>query len=216
MNPGTSMDIVHTDWGKANGRYAQDLRSPSLTSKTWTVQLSAKAADKSVTVTWPAVAASVPRTYDVFLLDSTAGKQISLRDSSSYVVSMSPGVTRSLQIVAKPHAANTSPTITSFSIAGSPGRAAGAPSSVTINYVLNTAADTQINVRDARGRVIRTINTTTRSATDTAADNVGQVVWDMKDQHGVSLTSGTYNVEIIATNGTGQMSRQIKPFVLTR
>jgi hypothetical protein len=216
FNPGTSMDIVHTDWGKANGRYAQDLRSPSLTTKTWTVQVSAQPTDKSVTVTWPAIASNVPRTYNVYLVDPTTSTQVSLRDTSSYVVNMSPGVTRSLQIVAKPRSTNLPPTITSFSLQSNQGRGADAARSVTISYVLSTEADTQINVRDSRGHIIRTINGTTRAATDTAANNVGQVVWDVKDQHGAALTSGTYNVEIVATSGSGQLSRQIKPFVLVR
>ncbi len=216
FNAGTTMDIIHTDWGKANGRFAQDLRSPTLASKTWTVQLTAQPTDKTVTITWPAIAASVPRAYDVYLVDPTATTQVSLRDTSSYVVSMSPGVTRSLTIVAKPKTTNIAPTITSFSLQNTSGRAVGAPASVTISYVLSAEADTQINVRDTRGHIIRTINGTTRSATDTTSGNIGQVVWDVKDQHGVSLTSGTYNVEIVATNGSGQLSRQIKPFVLTR
>lgn len=216
LNRGTTMDIVHTDWGAANGRYAQDLRSPSVGNKTWTLQVAAQAVDKQVTITWPAIAASVPRTYDVFLVDPATNQQQSLRDTSSYTLAMTAGVTRSLQIIAKPRNARVAPTITGFNVVQNATRGAGAPSSVTISYVLNTAVDTQINVRDSRGRTIRTINGTSRAAADDSASNVGQVVWDVKDQHGVSLTSGTYNVEIVAMNSTGQKSRQIKPFVLTR
>ena len=124
FNPGTSMDIVHTDWGKSNGRFAQDLRSPTVANKTWTLQVSALPTDKSVTITWPAIAANVPRTYDVYLVDPTLSKQVSLRDSSSYVLAMTPGVTRSLQIVAKPRSARSTPTITSFSLQGNGGRGA--------------------------------------------------------------------------------------------
>jgi hypothetical protein len=217
FNPGTSMDIIHTDWGKANGRYAQDLRAPALVNKTWNLQVTAEVADKAVTITWPAIAASVPRAYDVYLIDPTSKSQVSMRDASSYVLSMTPGVTHTLQVVAKPRSTNVPATIASFNLQNNvPSRGSSVPSSVTISYVLNTEADTQINVRDARGHVIRTINGTTKAATDVASNNVGQVVWDMKDQHGVSLTTGTYSVELVATSGNGQLSRQVKPYVLVR
>ncbi len=215
FNPGTSLDIVHGDWGSANGRYAQDLRSSSLTTKVWNLEVSAPAADKEVVITWPGVANSLPRNYDLYLVDPSTNLRHSLRDMSSYTVAVTGGVSRSLQIVAQPRNGRTAVAISSFDVTGAT-RGAGAAGAVTIRYTLTTAADAQIKVTDSRGKVVRTLNTTTRAAADGSQTNVGEVVWDLKDQKGVSIGAGSYNVELVAVSSAGQRSRQIKPYTVVR
>ncbi len=217
FNPGTTMDIIHQDWATANGRYAQDLRAPGASVKTWNLIVTAPKTDKEVTITWPAIAASVPRAYELFLVDPTTNAQHSLRDTSSYTLALTPGVSRSIQIIAKQTGLRGVAAISSFSvIQNNLTKAAGSSTTVTFNYALTAAADTQINVRDSRGRIVRSINGTTRAATDATSGNVGQVVWDVKDQKGVSLSAGSYQAEIVAVNTNGQRSRQVKPFILVR
>ena len=216
FNPSTSLDIVHSDWGADSGRYAQDLRSPSLTTKVWNLEVSAPAADNQVTITWPGIASSLPRNYDLYLVDPSTNVQHSLRDMSSYTVAVTSGTSRSLQLIAQPRNGRNTVAITSFDVVGNNTRATGAPAAVTIRYTLTNSADTQINVRDSRGRVVRTLNTSTTRAADGSQSNVGEVVWDLKDQKGVNISSGSYNVELVAVTSAGQRSRQIKPYTVVR
>ncbi len=214
FNPGTTLSIVHSDWGKSNGVYAQDLRAPGSTTQTWNLQVTAPVADKEVTISWPSIANSVPRGYDLVIVDPTTGARQSLKSTSSYTLAVSAGATRSLQVIATPQV-RSSTAITSLTVVPNKSRGAGAPTTATISFNLAAASDTQLNIRNSRGAIIRSINGVTRAA-DGAAATTGQVIWDLKDQKGTSLSSGAYTVEVVATNSTGQRARQTMPYVITR
>jgi hypothetical protein len=215
FNPGISLNIVHTDWPTGNGVYAQDLRAPGSTSQVWNMQVTANAADREVVLTWPGASSSVPRNYDLYLVDPTTGVQQNIKNTSTYSLSVSGATTRSFQIVATPRT-RTSTAITSVAVVPNSGRGAGAPTSATINYQLTGAADTQVNIRNSRGAIIRTINGTTRAATDNSGVTTGQVLWDLRDSKGTSLSTGAYTVEIVATTVAGQRTRQTTPYIITR
>ncbi len=215
VNNSVSLDIVHNDWSAdSNGRYAQDLRAPGPTVKTWNLTLTSPRPNEDVTLSWPDIAASVPKTYKLTLVDTDTKERRDLRGTSSYVVNTGAAATRHMQIVAQPTGRRGTPTITSFDVvANGSTKAAGAPTSVNIHYTLSDSAETRVYIRDAQGHTVRTLTATTR---DTGGSSVGEAVWDIKDQKGVTLPSGVYNVELVALGADGQRSRQVKPVIMSR
>jgi len=211
------LNITHTDWGtRAAAVYGQDLRSPGLAIKTWNMQVVAAQASEPVTITWPGLSTSVPRAYELTLIDTSANRRISMRNNSSYVVTPGKALTRNIQISAEPTRASTRLEITSFTVIPNglrPGTRA--PASVQINYTLSQTADTQIVVRDPLGRALRTLNASTRAAA-TGALPSGNAVWDFRNQKGVALSTGLYTIELNATTSDGQKSRMTLPYLLAR
>lgn len=214
MGNHVSLDIVHSDWS-GGGRYAQDLRSPAPTRKTWDLLVRSAHPNEDVTVTWPGFNGSVPRNYQLTLIDMASNVQRIMRTTSSYTVKTDANGTHRLQIVAQPTNDTGRVRITAFDIVSS-GRAAGPPSSVAIHYSLTQTAQAQIAIRDRSGRTIRTLVTTTRAATG-GDPNSGSAVWDLRDQRGISLAPGLYNVELTVLSQDGQQKdRQIRPYLLSR
>jgi hypothetical protein len=216
LNNQVTLDILHDDWKDSNGRYAQDLRSPGQSRKVWDMMVTSAKPNEDVTLTWPAIAASVPRNYQLTLIDRDTNVRRNLRQTASYTVNTGASKTRSIQIIAEPAGRGGNTLITSFHVVSNQTRGAAAPTSVAIHYGLSSATDARIFIRDGSGRTIRTLVGVTRAASGGSGLTEGEAVWDMKDQRGVALPSGLYQVELLATNGDGHRSRQIQPFLLTR
>lgn len=207
-----SMDILRSDPTSRATRYSQDLRSSAMATKTWEFDVHGPA-NQTVTLTWPTLSTSVPRTYQLYLLDHATNTRTSLRSVSSYTVDTGASGSRKVAIIAEPTRSAGRVRITTFSVLPSPGsRAAGSPSSVVINYAISGDAQGQITIRDSRGRTLRTLSPT-RAATDA---NEGSAVWDLRDQRGSTLSAGVYQIELVAISSDGQRSRQSQPYVLTR
>ena len=62
------------------------------------------------------------------------------------------------------------------------------------------AADVKLNITDASGNVVRTVDLQNRSAGDQSW------TWDGKNDSGSQLPAGTYNVSVAATNGNSPVS----------
>jgi hypothetical protein len=212
LNNTVQLSIVHSDW--TTKTLMQDLRAPGNASQTWNLTVTSPKPNDTVTLSWANLTRSVPRNYRLTLVDLSTNTRQSLQSNASYTVNTGTSGTRQIQVVAEPTTRAGSVLITGFDIAQTTSRAGGGPAAVTINYVLSQDAETQVVIRDAGGRSIRTLQPT-RSAT-AGANGTGQAVWDMRDQTGVKIPAGNYNVELNALSSNGQRARQIKPFIVTR
>lgn len=212
LNSTVQLNIVHNDWKTTS--LIQDLRAPGNTAQTWDLEVKSPKANDTVTLTWSDLTRSVPRNYKLTLVDKDTNTRQALQSNSSYTVNTGSTGVRQLQLVATPMTRAGSMLITNFNIVQPGLSGTRAAQAVTINYALTQDADTQVVIRDASGRVIRTL-TPTRSA-DSGATGAGQAVWDLRDKSGSKITTGTYNIELNATGSNGQRARQIKPFILSR
>ncbi len=210
MSNAVQLDIVHADW--KTSKLMQDMRAPGNATQTWNLTVTSPKPNDDVTLTWANLTRSVPRNYRLTLVDKDTNTRRPLQSTASYTVNTGASGTRQIQIVAEPTTRTGSVLITSFDVARGNSRAAGTP--VTINYALSQDAETQIVIRDAGGRSIRTLQPT-RSAS-TSANGTGQAVWDLRDQTGVKIPAGNYQVELNALGSNGQRARQIKPFIIDR
>lgn len=209
-----ALDILHPDW-KDGDRYGQDLRSPAPARKTWDLLVRSGKPNEQVTVSWPDVTATVPRSFRLTLVDGENGTRMNMRTVSSHTLRTNANATRKLQIVAEPASGAGVVRITRLDVVqagGGPGRAA---TSAAIHYGLSETAEAVIVIRDAGGRTLRTLTPGTRAA-DGSDPNGGSAVWDLKDQKGVSLAPGLYHIEVTARGQEGQQSRRLVPYVITR
>ncbi|HZO86938.1 MAG TPA: FlgD immunoglobulin-like domain containing protein [Chthonomonadaceae bacterium] len=213
IGPQINFDIVHGDWPNRGPSFVQDLRSPSLTRKSWDLVVRSQQPNEEIQLSWPDIAASVPRDYQLTLVDLDTNTRRSLRNTSSYTVKTGESGTRRIQIVAEPTRGAGRLRITSLDVVPAGGRAAGVPASVTINYTLSRDADARVTIRDARGRAIRTINSTHRAA---GTANAGSAIWDLRDDRGAIMPSGLYNIELEAITSDGERSRQVRPYLSVR
>ena len=123
---------------------------------------------------------------------------------------MAKGVTtRNFQIAAEPGGAGKL-RISNLS-AGFPllpnGRAAG---KVTIAFEVSQGAETSVEI-SAFGRVVRHLNTGRA-----VSAGLNQMLWDLRDDHGVALPGGTYTLQVIARGAEGDVTRAVTPLLLTR
>ena len=207
-----SVELVNPNYDGGKSRYAQDLRSPSLTKKSWNLVVRSGKPNEDVTLSWADIAASVPRDYTLTLVDNASNNRTIMRTRASVTVNTGTDATRNLTIEATPTRGAGRVRITTFDVVDSTTRAAGVPASVTIQYATSQAAETRIVIRDSRGRTIRTLISNTRAADA----GTGSVVWDMKNGQGSGVAAGLYNVEVLAVGTDGQTDRQVRPYVVTR
>lgn len=208
-----SLSILRGE-GTSSGTFAQDLRSDSASKKTWNMVLNSAKPNETVQVSWPEIAASVPRSYRLTMVDTATNQRYDLRSRSSVALTTGSDRTRSFQIVAEPTRGTSAAVITNFDVLQNRTRGNGSPSSVTINYALAQTADTRVFIRSTSGRSLRTLVGTTRAATD--GTNTGSMVWDMRDDKGAALPAGTYSVELLARDDDGKTHRQTRVFLITR
>ena len=208
-----TLDIVNKN--AATTRLAQDLRAPGSNTKTWDLIVRSPKPNEEVTITWPEIAASVPRDHQLTLVDTENNVRRVMRNTSSYTLNTGAGATRAFQIVAEPLRRAGRIQITSFDVAPGRTRGAGGETSVAINYGFSQNADARINIRNGRGQTIRTLVPTTRAA-EGGANAGGNVVWDLRDQQGTVLPGGVYQMELLAIGQDGQTSRQVRPYILSR
>jgi hypothetical protein len=209
MNPTVALSILQSDNGKT--RLAYDMRSPALARKTWELQVSTPKPNSEVTVSWPEISTSVPRDYNLVLVDKETNTRRTMRNTTTYAFKTGESGTRNFQIIAEPTRGAGRMRITTFDVAANAPVAGRSASSVTINYALSQDAQMQVTIRDGRGRTVRTLNNVTR-----AANNSGNVIWDFRDQSGTVLPGGVYNVELNAQTEDGQRDRRVQPYILTR
>ncbi|MCX6361452.1 MAG: hypothetical protein NT029_16735 [Armatimonadetes bacterium] len=186
-------------------RYAADLRAGSGT-QAWELEVTVPAASgqQSVTLRWPG-SARLPRSANPVLADVATGERFFMRMASERRFAMpAEGGVRRFRVETLP----SGQMLRILNARVLPGRAAGAPPTVT--FALSQIATVRVSVL-AGGRRIRALGSRTAATGDTE-----QVVWDGRDDRGAAVPAGLYLVELTATTPDGQMARQLLPAVMTR
>lgn len=158
---------------------------------------------EEVTLTFPNLN-TVPQGFRLRLTDLNTGRAVDLRTTPEYRF-VSTGRTR-LQITVE-RATRTGALITSVNV-GAAGRGV---SSVSISYVLADNAQTSIQILGSDGRPIANLH---RGRAATRGMNT--LSWNLRDDQGRAVPPGTYQVQVEARTGDGQVARVARPLVLTR
>jgi len=189
-----------------------DLRSPGIGKKVWNLTVQGTKPNENVVVSWGSLATSLPREYNLQLVDPTTNTHVRMRSAASYALNVGPSSVRNLQIVAEPTSGAGRMRVLSMSVNANGVPGSRSVASVSVNYALAADGDASVVIRDGRGRVVRTLNSTTRAVSGT---NVS-TLWDLRDARGVATPSGLYQIEVNATSPDGQHDRQVRPFVISR
>jgi hypothetical protein len=198
-----SLSSVRTVSGRAVS-LAEDLRSGAIGRKVWGIVVTTPRANEDVTISWPEIS-TVPKAYELFFVDTSTGSRYQMRQRSS--VTLNSGVlgTRSAQIVAEPRGTGM------FAINGLTVGGGSRRSAATVSFSVSLAADVTVRIRKINGSPVRTV--LTRSI---AAGAATQVVWDHKDNRGISVPAGAYEIEVKGTASDGQSDRRLVQYVLVR
>lgn len=214
INKGVTLDIMHEDWTDGT-RFAQDLRASNKTRKVWDIAVSSGAPNEDVTLSWANITRSVPRSTKLTLIDTANKTSLDLRNRPSYIVNTGTTSSRRIQIVAEPSLRTGRVQITNFDVV-LPTRGAHGSQSVTINYGLSDQADARIVISDARGRVLRTIDAKSGTRAAAGTGTTGTAIWDLKNNQGATISAGSYHIELTVLGSDGQLSRQLRPVVISR
>lgn len=189
------LTFPHPDWGRYADRYQTDVRGGGGRHR-WLMEVNG-AAGEAVELTWPALGAAVPGALGVVLEDLETGVRRSLRHTTAYRVVLSGTGSRQVAIEAAPQTSRAR--ITSVSYA--PGRGGGG----TLNLAVSAPLTVSVEVRGARGRLVRQVERATSRAAGAWA-----VTWDGRDEQGRPVPSGTYTVVVIGVSDTGEQVREVR------
>lgn len=203
QNLSVSIDHVVNGKSQAMARAFTDKN----TRNEWKVNVSSKTAG-DVTVTWPNLA-QVPKNVRLTLVDTATNIRRQLRQTSGYTFRMDKPGTRQLTIVSEPGGSSSAVIGNVVATRNSDGRSAG--TSFSINYTLSGEATTTVRVLSAKNQEVYVL---ARGRADRAGENT--VVWNLRNSANQAVAPGTYKVEIIAENATGDRSRRIIPVNVIR
>jgi Subtilase family/FlgD Ig-like domain len=198
LGDGISLYFPHTDWGRANGRYAQDMQARGGAQRAWTFEVACPSKNSQVTLTWPELNATVPGDVSLRLEDTESGRTLYMRTTTSYTYDTGKAKTRHFQLVAETGRGGLRiVTLTAAETRGG---------QVAIAYQLSQAASVSAQVANIAGRPIRTIV----SGRDTAAGR-NSLMWDLRSGSGMRVPAGTYILQLTARSPDGQAVKQLCP-----
>lgn len=200
------LGMVHPNWGRRAGSYSTDIQAMG-GRKQWDVVVTSAAPNENVTLSWPDIS-RVPRGYELYITDKSTNQRKLMRQMSSLQVNMGAAASRAFTITAEPRTVGNSALMLNASVVGM-GRAVGA-AKITVNS--NVDASFSVRVMSPNGQPTRLI-IAGRAAT---AGKDTSIIWDGKDGRGVSVPSGTYNIEVKGVTPDGQTAKQVVPYLIVR
>lgn len=203
--PYVSVGVDNSDWGRASGIYAQDLRAPG-SQETWNLVVNTDQANSDVLLNWSGT--TLPRNLKLTIKDEATGQVVDMRTRNSLSFRTGPeAVSRKFTITARPSNEGSVVRISNIVLRSSSGRASAA---TTIGFTLSGDATYEVKILGASGNVISTVATRAASAGDV------RLVWNGRDSGGRNVSPGTYLVQIRAVSPDGEVVRAIQPFTLVR
>ncbi len=162
-------------------------------------------ANADVTVSFPNVAA-LGRRNEITLIDLATKTTRALATSGTYTYNSGENAApRRFAILVKPVTANSRLVISDVRTTG---RSAG---SMSFSFTLSNAATVRAQIVGTGGNTVRTL-----SQGRAAAQGSNALVWDGRDQRGVSVPSGTYMMKLTATDNEGRVATAILPVTVVR
>ncbi len=211
-NASLSVRFPHADWdtgkGSSNvGEFLSDIRRSGSKAQ-WDVTVNTPTPEQPYTLTWNSVS-KLPRGMRLTLVDTENGTSRVMNSASSYTFTPTKGTTsRKFQIKAEPRTAGRL-LISNMRVDARLSR--GVASSALVSYDISGAAEVSVDIMSGAGRHVR------RLATGRAATvGTNQVTWDLKDDQGRALPTGTYLIQVSARTSEGETSRMVLPQPITR
>jgi hypothetical protein len=207
-----SIRFPHADWdtGKASSGtsdFLSDIRRAGASAK-WDIVVNTPQSEQPYVLTWNNTA-RLPRGLRLTLTDMETGTRQLMNTGISYTFTPTRGVTsRKFQIQAEPRTAGRL-FVSNLRVDSHITR--GTSSSATISYEVSGASEATVEIHNGSGHVVRRL-----AAGRATTTGVNQVFWDLKDDQGRALATGTYMVYISVRTPEGEQARSIIAHPITR
>ena len=198
------LGVRHSEWGRAAGDYAIDIRPEGAPKTSWDVNLETNQRNQQIFLSWTDHY-SVPKDVRLYLVDLDGGQRRYLRTTGSLVLNSGETGQRRLRIEATRGGASML-AITNLLV--TPTRGLG---TLDVQFTLSADALVDADVLSPSGRKVRQL---TRSRAYTVGAN--HLPWDGRSDPGVKLAPGMYLLQITATTEEGQSVRALRPVMVTR
>ena len=207
-----SVRFPHADWdngkGSSNvGDFLSDIRRTGSKAQ-WDVVVNTPRAEQPYTLTWNSVS-KLPRGMRLTLVDGETGTRRVMSSASSYTFTPNRGATsRKFQVLAEPRSAGRL-VISNMRVDTRLTR--GVAAAALISYDVSGAAETSIDIVSGTGRRLRRLISGRAAGVGT-----NQVAWDLKDDQGRAVPTGTYLIQVSARTPEGETARMVLPQPITR
>ena len=185
----------HPEWKQGASALSRDIAGDADRVK-WPVQITTTVPNSDVTITWGDLRAA-PRDVALYLVDKETDKTVSMRSAGSYTFrSGETGAKRTLEVRAEKRGVGGLLTVELL------------PAKVTrdgaaaVSFRLSQPADVDCVIRNAAGRVIRTV-----TQGETMDSGLRNLVWDGRSDAGATVPRGLYIVEITARTEQMEQAR---------
>lgn len=162
-------------------------------------------ANADITVSFPTIA-SLGRRYEATLLDLSTKTTRALSNVSGYTYNSGESAApRRFAVVITPVAANSRLVITDVRTTG---RSAG---TMAFSFSLSGSASVRAQIVGTTGSTVRNL-----AQGRAAVTGANTLVWDGRDNRGISVPSGTYLLKLTATDGEGRSATAVLPVTVVR
>ncbi|MCX6361808.1 MAG: hypothetical protein NT029_18550 [Armatimonadetes bacterium] len=196
--------FVHADWAGQSGRYWSDIRALGQTTA-WQCEASGLSPNTAYRFTWSSLAA-VPRSVHLTAVDEATGRRIDLRASGGLAFTTGSETMRKLRVEAS---ASSQSALRLTALQAVSSRAAGGL--VRVAFDVTSAASVSAEIRSAAGAPVRTVSTGRAVPAGTQS-----LLWDGRDDRGISVPAGSYLMTVTARNDLGETARAVAPVVVVR
>jgi len=201
--PGLWFD--HQEWGSGSGRYYSDIRGQGDRGP-WRLTVRTPVPGQVYTLSWM-LPGSLPRTTRLCLVDTATGRRQYMHARTSVQFSSGDAPSRVFEIVSERRGADVcrllNPRVTA-SRTGSSG-------AVSVSCEVTAAATVTATVVSGHGTVVRRVERGRAAAAGGLT-----LLWDGRDDRGISVPAGAYTVVISARTDSGEAARLIVPMMVTR
>jgi hypothetical protein len=206
-----SLFFAHPEWnaGRVAGtNFLSDIR-PLNRSTSWVLTANLPMGSHTYTLQWGNTA-YLPRGLELTLTDLTTGSRVIMNGRAAYTFTTAPNeYTRQFRIDASPRSLLT-PILTGLHVDLVPagGRAVGL---AAISYEASVAGTSSVQIRASNGQTVRHL-----LVGRAVSMGLNRVVWDLKDDRGRALPTGSYLVEVSLETADGRQTRSIVPCTIIR
>jgi len=180
-------------WGRWSADYAADIQAPGA-EKTWQLEVQCEQPNEQVVLRWPDLT-QLPARMPLVLTDELTGRRVAMRTAPSYTFNSGQGGVRRFTITAG--GVYQSLRITSTRV-----RQTTRNAGIVIECGVNIPARVTLRIRNASGRLVRTLG-------PTEVTGQGTINWDGRDEQDRILPAGIYVGELHAETVDEQRIRAI-------
>ncbi|MGQ9729633.1 MAG: carboxypeptidase regulatory-like domain-containing protein [Candidatus Zipacnadales bacterium] len=187
--------------GPSGKALALDIRAGATETLEWSFAVYTDLQDTPITVSLPDLTA-VPKEMRITLVDVAANKRMSARAATGYTYNSGQGGERQFRLLVEPDRGGN----LTVDLAAMPtGRG------VELTYTLAKSAVVTIRVRNMAGREVATVI----HGKDVAA-GTNTTIWNLQNEQGLRVPSGTYLVVLEAVAEDGQQVQAMRPVMVRR